>query len=444
MELTKQLAETVLFADPTLDEQAITFAKNGLIDVAAAALAVSDDEGIKKLLQLANLEGGAETVPVIGLGQKVSRQQSALLNGYLVHALDYDDVHSDVRGHPSAVIVPALLSQLSDKGIDQRRFLSAYITGVEVMARLGESIGKSHYERGWHNTGTLGAIAAVCAIGYLKEVSSEQLRKAIGFAAAQSAGMRKQFGTDMKPLQAGLAAKTAVYSMDLALSGFGGNQTVLDGELGFFNLYGNRELAEAHLLKNYGKPWRIYSPGLWFKVYPCCSAAYHAADAILALTEKNDYSPGQIQQVDVIFPPGGDAALTQQAPLTGEEGRFSVEYVVALAIFGKTLSLDAFTKEAIPLEMTTWMKRIKRVYDSHLEPHREAVPKGRFTIVKLYLSDGTTVSERVDIPRGAQGRALTKQELEQKLLRIITQDRCARILQAIEGEDMMAYSQHLR
>ena len=52
---------------------------------------------------------------------------------------------------------------------------------------------------------------------------------------AQSAGMRKQFGSDMKPLQAGLAAKTAVWSMDLACSGFGGNDSVLDGALGFFH-----------------------------------------------------------------------------------------------------------------------------------------------------------------------------------------------------------------
>ncbi|MBS9752319.1 MmgE/PrpD family protein, partial [Pseudomonas aeruginosa] len=134
------------------------------------------------------------------------------------------------------VIIPALLSQLTNGEAYSDRFLAAYITGVEVMARLGESIGKSHYERGWHNTGTLGAIAAVCAIGYLKQVSQKELAKAIGFAGAQSAGMRKQFGTDMKPLQAGLAAKTAVWSIDLACSGFGGSESLLDGELGFFSL----------------------------------------------------------------------------------------------------------------------------------------------------------------------------------------------------------------
>ncbi|AWI35541.1 MmgE/PrpD family protein [Bacillus safensis FO-36b] len=436
MELTKQLAEAVLSADPLQDERAIQMARNALLDAAASALAAKGDEGIQKLIQVVEQEGGTAQIPVIGQGKKVSRQSAAMLNGYLIHALDYDDVHSDVRGHPSAVIIPALLSQLTDgKGYGER-FLAAYITGVEVMARLGESIGKAHYERGWHNTGTLGAIAAVCAIGYLKQVTREELMKAIGFAGAQSAGMRKQFGSDMKPLQAGLAAKTAVWSMDLACSGFGGNDSVLDGALGFFSLYGDLELAESRLLEGYGSTWRIVSPGLWFKVYPFCSAAHHAADAIQSLTKERAFLPEQVKQIDVIFPPGGDAALIEQTPLTGEEGRFSVEYVIALAVFGQTLTLDAFTKKTIPSDMRTWMKRVSRGYDQTIVPHSDAVPKGRFTIVKLTLSDGTTISKRVDVPQGAPGHALSTDDIMKKL-NSVTDDSHAQLMrQAVEeGND---------
>ncbi|MEH3001572.1 MmgE/PrpD family protein [Bacillus pumilus] len=443
MELTKQLAEAVLVADPLQDQRSVEMARYGLLDVAAAALAAREDEGIQKLVALVEQEGGAAQIPVIGQGKKVSRQAAAMLNGYLIHALDYDDVHSDVRGHPSAVIIPALLSQLTDSKGYGDRFLAAYITGVEVMARLGESIGKAHYERGWHNTGTLGAIAAVCAIGYLKQVSQEELAKAIGFAGAQSAGMRKQFGSDMKPLQAGLAAKTAVWSMDLACSGFGGNESVLDGTLGFFSLYGDQELAENRLLEEYGIAWRIVSPGLWFKVYPFCSAAHHAADAILSLMEEHTFLSDQVKQAEVIFPPGGDAALIERTPLTGEEGRFSVEYVIALAVFGQTLTLDAFTKKTIPSDMRTWMKRVSREYDQTTEPHPDAVPKGRFTIVKLTLSDGTTISKRVDLPRGAPGHALSKEDIMQKLNSVTDASHAQQILQVIEDGNDSSYLQLL-
>ena len=89
-------------------------------------------------------------------------------------------------------------------------------------------------------------------------------------------------------------------------------------------------------------------PGLWFKVYPFCSAAHHAADAILKLKAEHGLTFGQTERIDVIYPPGGDAALTEQRPKTGEAGRFSVEYVITLALHGKDFSVEHFTSEPIP------------------------------------------------------------------------------------------------
>lgn len=48
MELTKQLAEAVLSADPLQDERAIQMARNGLLDAAASAFAAKEDEGDRK------------------------------------------------------------------------------------------------------------------------------------------------------------------------------------------------------------------------------------------------------------------------------------------------------------------------------------------------------------------------------------------------------------
>ncbi|MFP9167025.1 MmgE/PrpD family protein, partial [Enterococcus faecalis] len=85
-------------------------AKKGLLDFTAASFAGREDKGIQKLLRLIEDEGGRPLVPVIGQGKKAAPLQSAMLNGFIAHALDFDDVHSDVRGHPSAVIVPALIA----------------------------------------------------------------------------------------------------------------------------------------------------------------------------------------------------------------------------------------------------------------------------------------------------------------------------------------------
>ena len=120
--------------------------------------------------------------------------QAALVNGYMGHALGFDDVHSDVRGHPSTVILPTLLSLSANGQVTGKRFLQTYIVGVEIMARLGQAIGNSHYLRGWHNTSTLGIIAAAAAGGFLKEFSAIQLAQTLGSAATQAGGLRNQFG----------------------------------------------------------------------------------------------------------------------------------------------------------------------------------------------------------------------------------------------------------
>lgn len=93
--------------------------------------------------------------------------------------------------------------------------------------------------------------------------------------------------------------------------------------------------------------------------------------------------------------------------------------------------------------MRTWMKRVSREYDQTTEPHPDAVPKGRFTIVKLTLSDGTTISKRVDLPRGAPYHALSKEDIMQKLNSVTDASHAQQILQVIEDGNDSSYLQLL-
>ncbi|MEC1661998.1 MmgE/PrpD family protein [Bacillus halotolerans] len=441
-ELTAGLAEAVRLSQPENATDAMREAKKGLLDFTAASFAGREENGIQKLLHLIEEEGGTPLVPIIGQGKKAAPLQSALLNGFIAHALDFDDVHSDVRGHPSAVILPALIASAAARESDER-LLGAYIVGVEVMARLGESIGSPHYEKGWHNTGTLGAIAAACAVGYAEELTQEELEKAIGFGATQSAGMRVQFGTEMKPLHAGLAAQSGLLAVKLAQSDVGGSRTALDGEKGFFSLYGDLDKAQTTLLSHWGKPWRIVKPGLWFKIYPFCSAAHHAADAIRKLVSEEAITAANTERIEVIFPPGGDAALTERSPKTGEEGRFSVEYVIALALHGHELTVEHFNSQPIPSVIQTTIRHIQRVYDNAIQPAPHAVPKGRFTIVRAYLSDGRICEARVDCPKGAPGNELSEEDIKEKLTLTVPHEKARHIIPAVEKADIKEFLAHI-
>ena len=48
--------------------------------------------------------------------------------------------------------------------------VDAYVTGFEVIARLGEAMNFEHYDAGWHSTATLGAYGAAASVSRLKRL----------------------------------------------------------------------------------------------------------------------------------------------------------------------------------------------------------------------------------------------------------------------------------
>jgi Uncharacterized protein involved in propionate catabolism len=408
-------------------------AKYGLLDYIASAFAGRADAGVMKLIRAAEEEGGRPLAPVLFHGRRVSRGQSALINGFMGHALDYDDVHAEVRGHPSTVILPALIA-LADRGGDGRRFLEAYIIGVEAMARIALALSNEHYERGFHNTATAGALAAAVAGAHYLDWPVERTALALGLAATQAGGLRVHFGTETKPLHAGLAAAAAIRSLRLAEADVQANRASLDGRLGYFAVFGQgEERARGELLREDDAP-RIVRPGLWHKLYPFCSAAYfgwHAAEQIgrIALD--------QIEEIEIAFTGRSDAALIHRRPANGEEGRFSIEYIAALILSGRGIRAGDFQRVPIADEIRAYMDRMRRVnvFD---EP-----PGVRFTRITVRLADGGTVSAVGDRPKGSAGNPVTEAELLRKYDEVVDIPQAAaireRILSLDEARDVRAF-----
>lgn len=81
-----------------------------MLDYLAVSYQTKSEKEITILKQIILDEGGNGKSYLIGSDIQATRAQAALFNGFQAHLLDYDDVHSDVRGHPSAVILSALLA----------------------------------------------------------------------------------------------------------------------------------------------------------------------------------------------------------------------------------------------------------------------------------------------------------------------------------------------
>lgn len=403
MSLALQLAEQIVSARP--DEIARNKARQGVLDFIAVCLPVISnalpDAGLHSLRQVYRGEDS---------------QSRALLLGYAGHALDYDDFHADFRGHPGTVILPALLVLAAEQpAISHTRFLDAYITGVEVAGRLGLAAGPRHYQLGFHNTATLGVIAAAAATAYLLAANPEQTAIALGIAATRASGLRAQFGSAVKPLHAGFAAQAAVSATQLALAGFHGQSAaVLES---FLAAYGDGQAQPEKLLDGWGAPWRIVTPGLEFKPYPTCAGTHSAADAAHLLRQQwlqqgntLDALTQQIARIEVAFPPGGDIAAFIREPASGIEARFSLEYVIAMMLLRDELRVEDFAEQPVEAEIMALASKVVRCPDASAPPD-ELNPALRFHEVTLFLNHGESLQQRVT----RQQSIATPVDLVQKL-----------------------------
>ncbi|WP_439327999.1 MmgE/PrpD family protein [Lonepinella sp. BR2357] len=402
----KQWAEKILATPIITDQTVINVALQGITDYFASLLSARQEKDVVQLKQMLLQEGGNPTSWFIGHSQSGTARQAALLNGFQAHYLDYDDVHEQVRGHPSAVILSALLASIkpTTPPLNSQRFLTAYIIGVEVMARLGEVMNPQHYNQGWHATGTLGGIAAVAAVTYLHQL--DFLDQALSLAATQAAGLRLMFGSSVKPLHAGLAAQTAIQTVELLQAGLAAPTDFLDKEQGFIRVYaGSRGELD---FSDWGISWRIKTPGLWFKTYAFCSAAATVADAAKLLKKTPQFCLENIEEIELIFNPKGDAALIYQQIQELAQGRFCAEYIVAKILLGEEIEQSAFVSIPVGENVQKMMAKMHRRYQTN-------ATNTRFGEVKLRLKKGEFLSQRIVHPKGSPQNPYASSELLKKL-----------------------------
>lgn len=83
----------------------------------------------------------------------------ALIQGTASHAAEVDDIFRHAIYHPGAPTISAALAVAQQQGASGEQLLRAVIAGYEVSTRIGQVLGRAHYQH-WHNTGTVGTFGA--------------------------------------------------------------------------------------------------------------------------------------------------------------------------------------------------------------------------------------------------------------------------------------------
>ncbi|MBI2817585.1 MAG: MmgE/PrpD family protein [Acidobacteria bacterium] len=419
--LTREVAQFVIDSKyEAIPENVITLGKKSILDGIGLALAGSvADSGVlvQKYLRSQGLASGSATV--IGTDLKVPERFAAFANGVGIHADDYDDTQLAVGAdrvyglltHPTAPALPPALAIAESGDLSGKELMLAYHLGVEVECKIAEAISPRHYQHGFHTTATVGTLAAAVAAGKLRALDLERMLCALGIAASQAAGLRENFGTMTKPFHAGRAAESGVGAADLARLGWTATDKILESPRGFFQAHGGGYDLDS-IRGKLGNPWTFAWPGVSIKPHPCGSLTHPGMTKMLELVLANDLRPEQVERINVGTNHNMPNALIHHRPTTSLQGKFSMEFCIAILLLERRAGLAEFTDERVNRpDVRSVIEKI----NFHVHPGAEAAGYDKMTtIIEIRCKDGRTISGRADFGKGSPSNPMSYDEVAAK------------------------------
>lgn len=394
------------FPRSALSSSQLHLVTRALFDTLVCALAGAREPASTIALQYSTGQSAVGCGTVWATGETLPIELAALVNGTMGHALDYDDVSSPLRGHPSVAMFPALLALGESMDASGQDVLDAYVVGFEVCLRLARAMVDDHYAKGWHSTSSIASLGTVAACARLLKLTQQQCINALGIAVSQIAGSRQNFGTMAKPFQAGQANALALRAIGLARLGFDASAEALDGAQGYSALYADgADLSEQ--LKQLGRlPLELEASGIEVKKYPLCYATHRTLDGLMdLLSEFPNLSLADIDCVEVTTNYRATVPLIYASPQTGLEGKFSMQYAVAAALLDRKVGLTSFEDSAVQRpEVQAFLSRVT--------VREGAAPMfPRWASLRIVLRNGQVLTKRIDQLRGSKELPLSDAEL---------------------------------
>ena len=393
--------------------EAARIVRTGFIDTVATMIAGRDEPvvGIVRQFVAARRSTAREARVLFG-AEMAAAADAALINATAGHALDYDDVA--LGGHPSTVMVPALLAEGEHLGSSGADVVRAYLVGYEVWAELLAREPDAYHLKGWHPTGVLGTVGAAAAVAHLHKLPAADCRHALSLAASMASGLVANFGTMTKPLHAGRAAACAIEAVRLAAMGLTAAPDAFEHHAGYLAALSPKGRADRDRPAHLGRELRILDAGLSIKKYPMCYATHRVIDAVLDLATAHNVNAADVRAVNASIGVAQASMLRNHAPVTGLEAKFSLEFAVAAALVARKVGLaqltDGFVAEA-PVREAMGKVHIATV-DTHcpLEPVFALTDR-----VELELHDGRKLdSGEVRFARGNAKLPLRESDLKAK------------------------------
>ncbi len=403
-----------------------------LLDALGVGLAASTGAGQSAWRGALGGPGPATTL----WGDTAAGAEAAMVNGALIHSLEYDDTHIGSVVHGSAVAAPLALAAAEEAGADGAEMLAAYVIAWEVMVRIGLAAPGAFQAKGAQVTAVAGAIGAAAAAGHAFGLTRDEIVAAIGIAGSQASGLLAflEDGSSVKALNPGWAAQTGLVAARLARSGMTGPASILESRFGPLSVFGAGATGLEAALSDLGARWHLTDAA--FKLYPCCHYIHPFLEALGRLID-DGLRPEHLKCLTAHVPVEEAPLIAEpwdrrQAPSSGYDGKWGLPYCLALLLVDGSVEVGSF--EVPPRPEVVRLARKMRwigVEDSGFPVRFPAH-------IDVETEDGRFLASSVETVRGAPGRAVSREEVIAKFRanagRRLPEPRLAAVIDAVAGD----------
>jgi len=418
-------------------------AKHLMLDALGIGLASTRWEfGHKTLSAIRGLSGPGDCT-VVGMPERLPLRDAVLVNGVLVHGLDYDDTHVPGIIHATASALPCALGVAEHVGASGRELLAAYVVGMEANARVAAAAQGGFHHVGFHPTGLVGAFGCALVAGRLMGANARQLVMAQGIALSTGAGSQEflEDGAWTKRMHPGWAGVGGITAAALARQGFIAPQRTYEGRFGLYAIHLGPQIEGvdyALATAGLGERWEIDQVAV--KPFPACHFTHGCADAALELTREHGLTPEAIERVRAFVPEEtipviAEPVAKKRRPVSDYDAKFSVQFIVAASILRGRFGLAELEPEA--LGDAAILALADRV---DYAPYPDsAFPQAYSGGVTVTLRDGGQLERMERINRGAADRPLSNADIVAKFMdnaqRAVSHRRAEAVLEAVLDMD---------
>lgn len=395
----------------SLSRNALDSSKACILDFFAVVIAALKYPEIGEIHSSIKFPRNSNESTLLNDGEYTTIPLATFSNATQAHVLDFDDTIWTYIGHSTAVILPPALALSESIECSGKDLLNAFALGVEAAHRIGSPITPELSENGWQPTPVIGIFGSTVASSLIMKANIQQLSAAITLSTNMTSGIRQNFGSKGKSLAAGWAAQSGLLAATFAQNYISGSQDALEGKQGFY-------MSHANMIPDeFGEEWNeelaIESPGVCFKLYPCCTGSHPSIDAMIMINKEYSLSLDEISYIEIETSPEVLNELIYPFPINGLQAKFSLPYCAATALLFGKVELEHFEDNIVNNpKIHALMKQINVKPNSHLvKTGGENCPAAR---IKIITKENVEINKTISSARGNPPNQISITELQNK------------------------------